>query len=129
MIVHYLMRTQQASSVTEAIQRFSEARPPGIYKEDYIDALYAFFHETKPDLVVCPATPEWKRSSDLDLNGEAVLEDDDGVPYTSTNEKQENAVMTNDDVLGDNIPDAQEFQLRRFCYDMLKLVPGVCVCY
>lgn len=30
-------------------------------------------------MVVCPPTPEWKRSSDLDLNGEAMPdEDDDG---------------------------------------------------
>ena len=56
---------------------FSDARPPGIYKPDYIDALYAFYHEKKPELVVYPPTPEWKRSSDLDLNGEAVPDDDD----------------------------------------------------
>ncbi|TYH24685.1 hypothetical protein ES288_A03G111000v1 [Gossypium darwinii] len=49
-------------SVQLAIKFFSEARPPGIYKSDYIDALY---------------TPEWKRSSDLDLNGEATADDDD----------------------------------------------------
>ena len=28
-------------------------------------------------MVVCPQNPEWKRSSDLDLNGEAVPDDDD----------------------------------------------------
>lgn len=32
-------------------------------------------------MITCPSTPEWKRSSDLDLNGEAVPdEDDDGGP-------------------------------------------------
>lgn len=32
-------------------------------------------------MVVCPPTPEWKRSSEFDLNGEAVPDDDDdGVP-------------------------------------------------
>ncbi|KNA16349.1 hypothetical protein SOVF_089770 [Spinacia oleracea] len=123
MIVHYLMRTQQASSVTEAIERFAKARPPGIYKQDYIDALYAFYHETRSDLVVCPDTPEWKRSSDFDLNGEALPEDDDGVPYASTNEKPENVVrLTNDDVLGDKVPDQQEYQLQRFCCEILKTV-------
>ena len=61
----------------QAIKFFSEARPPGIYKPDYIDALYAFYHERRPEMVVCPSTPEWKRSSDLDLNGEAVADDDD----------------------------------------------------
>ena len=65
----------------QAIKLFADARPPGIYKPDYIDALYKFYHERKPEMVVCPPTPEWKRSSDLDLNGDAVPdEDDDGVP-------------------------------------------------
>ncbi|GFY82312.1 mRNA capping enzyme family protein [Actinidia rufa] len=80
MIVHYLMRTL-SMSVTQAIKLFADARPPGIYKPDYIDALYKFYHERKPEMVVCPPTPEWKRTSDLDLNGVAVPdEDDDGVP-------------------------------------------------
>lgn len=61
----------------QAINIFTEARPPGIYKPDYIDALYRFYHEMKPDNVVCPPTPEWKRSSDLDLNGDAMPDDDD----------------------------------------------------
>lgn len=61
----------------QAIKIFAEARPPGIYKPDYIDALYRFYHEMKPESVICPPTPEWKRSSDLDLNGEAVRDDDD----------------------------------------------------
>lgn len=56
---------------------FADVRPPGIYKPDYIDALYSFYHERKPEMVVCPSTPEWKRSSEFDLNGEAVADDDD----------------------------------------------------
>ena len=69
----------------QAIATFAEARPPGIYKPDYIDALYTFYHERRPDRIMCPPTPEWKRSSDLDLNGEAVPDDDDddGVPTAS----------------------------------------------
>ena len=63
--------------ILQAIKMFADARPPGIYKPDYIDALYTFYHEKKPEMVVCPSTPEWKRSSDLDLNGEAVPDDDD----------------------------------------------------
>lgn len=44
-----------------------------------MDALYTYYHEKKPETVICPPTPEWKRSSDLDLNGEAAPdEDDDG---------------------------------------------------
>lgn len=64
----------------QAIRTFAAGRPPGIYKPEYIDALYSFYHERRPETVACPSTPEWKRSSDLDLNGEAVPdEDDDGV--------------------------------------------------
>nr|XP_048319857.1 mRNA-capping enzyme isoform X2 [Ziziphus jujuba var. spinosa] len=125
MIVHYLMRTR-LMSVTEAIKTFAEARPPGIYKPDYIDALYTFYHERRPEMVVCPPTPEWKRSSDLDLNGEAVADDDDdGVPASPSHGPQESdVVMTNDDVLGDEIPWDQQDAFRRFCYQTLKLPVG-----
>ncbi|WRX23035.1 Dual specificity phosphatase [Theobroma cacao] len=125
MIIHYLMRSQ-SMSVTQAIKIFSDARPPGIYKPDYIDALYAFYHERRPEMVVCPPTPEWKRSSDLDLNGEAVADDDDDGGPTALHENHETDVMlTNDDILGDEIPHDQQESLRLFCYQMLKLNPGV----
>ncbi|KAI4353170.1 hypothetical protein L6164_002141 [Bauhinia variegata] len=125
MIIHYLMRSM-SMSVTQAIKIFAEARPPGIYKPDYIDALYAFYHEKKPEMVVCPQTPEWKRSSEFDLNGEAVPDDDDdGVPGPPQHENHEtDAVMTNDDVLGDEIPTDQQDAFRQFCYQTLKLGAG-----
>ncbi|XP_059647150.1 uncharacterized protein LOC132293621 isoform X2 [Cornus florida] len=125
MIVHYLMRTQPMS-VTQAISKFAKARPPGIYKPDYIDALYNFYHERKPEMVICPPTPEWKRSSDLDLNGDAVPDDDDdGGPAAPLQENNEtDIVMTNDDVLGDSIPFDQQESFRQFCYQMLKLNVG-----
>ncbi|KAL6146139.1 hypothetical protein ACLB2K_056822 [Fragaria x ananassa] len=120
----------------QAIKIFAEARPPGIYKPDYIDALYSFYHERKPEVVVCPSTPEWKRSSEFDLNGEAVADDDDddGGPAaplhlsfdtpSSFQENQEtDGVMTNDDILGDEIPRDQQEAMRQFCYQSLKLPP------
>ncbi|KAL1330927.1 hypothetical protein HN51_048165 [Arachis hypogaea] len=125
MIIHYLMRTT-SMSVTQAIKIFSDARPPGIYKPDYIDALYAFYHEKKPEMVNCPPTPEWKRSSELDLNGEAVPDDDDdGEPVPHLNENHETDTrLTNDDVLGDEIPSDQQDAFRQFCYQTLKLGVG-----
>ncbi|MBA0643126.1 hypothetical protein Goklo_027442 [Gossypium klotzschianum] len=129
MIIHYLMRTQPMS-VTQAIKIFSEARPPGIYKPDYIDALYAFYHERRPESLVCPPTPEWKRSSDLDLNGEATVDDDDddddGAPTALPENHETDVMLTNDDVLGDEIPHDQQVQMRQFCYQQLKLNTGVC---
>ncbi|XP_059306469.1 uncharacterized protein LOC132057898 [Lycium ferocissimum] len=79
MIVHYLLRTLPIS-VTQVLKKISDARPPGIYKPDYIDALYAFYHEKKPEMVVYPPTPKWKRSSELNLNGDMPDDDDDGGP-------------------------------------------------
>ena len=52
----------------QAISKFAMVRDPGIYKQDYIDALYMFYHERKPEEVVCPQTPEWKRLSDFDFH-------------------------------------------------------------
>ncbi|XP_047325534.1 mRNA-capping enzyme-like [Impatiens glandulifera] len=125
MIVHYLMRTVPMS-VSQAIKIFADARPPGIYKPDYIDALYTFYHEKRPEMVVCPPTPEWKRSSELDLNGDAVPDDDDdgtsAVPVLENNES--NVLMTNDDVLGDSIPYDQQEVFRQFCYQAMKLKAG-----
>ncbi|XP_042017766.1 mRNA-capping enzyme-like isoform X2 [Salvia splendens] len=128
MIAHYLMRTSPMS-VTQTIKIFSEARPPGIYKPDYIDALYSFYHEKKPEMVVCPPTPEWKKSSELDLNGDAVPDDDDdddGYPTAPPDETNETRTMlTNDDLLGDNIPSDQEVVMRQFVYQTMKLPGGV----
>lgn len=123
MIVHYLVRTKLCS-VTEALHDFEVARPPGIYKRDYIEALYSFYHEF-PEKIVCPSTPEWKRSSELDLNGEAVQDQDDDEDGDSTSylheQHVENGPITNDDVLGDAVCyDEQEF-LRQKCYSLFEL--------
>lgn len=56
----------------QAINKFAWARHPGIYKQDYIDALYMFYHEKTPEDLVCPQTPEWKRLSEPDFHGVAV---------------------------------------------------------
>lgn len=58
--------------ISQAINKFACARHPGIYKQDYIDALYMFYNEKKPEDLVCPQTPEWKRISDPDFHGTAV---------------------------------------------------------
>ncbi|KAG1363396.1 mRNA-capping enzyme [Cocos nucifera] len=125
MIVHFLMRSQLLH-VSDALHIFAQARPPGIYKQDYIESLYKFYHES-PENLTCPGTPEWKRSSDLDLNGEAVQDDDDDDSDTATlsYEHMENKIITNDDVLGDAIPYDQQDSLRLICYQLLDLTPSV----
>lgn len=116
MIVNYLVRIHNMT-VKEAVQRFAAARPPGIYKQEYIDALFRFYHERKPETVLCPSTPEWKRSVSVDLNGNAMEdEDDDGEIMAALQEVEvEHEVMTNDDILGDAIPSAQQTDMQKIC--------------
>lgn len=44
--------------------RFAKARSPGIYKDDYIQALFSYYHEARPDFgpdaVETPLVPAWK---------------------------------------------------------------------
>lgn len=113
MIAHFLIHTESVS-VTEAINKFARARPPGIYKQDYIDSLYNFYHERKPEFLVCPQTPEWKRSPDREDNEAAALHDN--VARITE--------MTNDDILGDPVPPNQLDPMRQFVCQALKLRAG-----
>lgn len=64
-------------SLIQAIRMFAKARPPGIYKQHYIEDLYKFYHEPKPQNLVCPSTPEWKRPETPDLNCVATTDQDE----------------------------------------------------
>lgn len=46
--------------LTSHVRAFAEARPPGIYKHDYIDCLYEYFSEKRPSSVPTPPRPQWK---------------------------------------------------------------------
>ncbi|KAF9622517.1 hypothetical protein IFM89_031921 [Coptis chinensis] len=129
MIVHYIVRAQ-AISVTEALQVFAKARPPGIFRNKYIDALYTFYHETRPETVVCPPSPEWKSCPyPLDLNAEPMADNnqvengDDKNNGTLVPQSEGNHLMSIDDVLGDTITEDYQFRLQGICYRLLKLEP------
>ncbi|KAJ3680974.1 hypothetical protein LUZ60_015463 [Juncus effusus] len=123
MMVHYLMRSH-LTSVTEALHKFAVSRPPGIYKHEYIQALYEFYHEV-PESFVYPSTPEWKRCSHLDPNGDPSQDDDDHLSDSSIvlQENSEYNSITNDDVLGDAIPHHQQEALHSLTYELLGM-PG-----
>ncbi|PIA46330.1 hypothetical protein AQUCO_01500093v1 [Aquilegia coerulea] len=128
MIVHYLMRTRSVS-VTAALDIFAKARPPGIFKQNYIDALYAFYHESKPQTVVCPSAPEWKNCLyPIDLNTKPMDDnyddEDDGGGNAPVCQSEEIHVMKDDDKLGDAITNEQQAVLRETCYRLLKLDKG-----
>ncbi|XP_076890507.1 uncharacterized protein LOC143541616 [Bidens hawaiensis] len=111
MIANYLIRSE-SFSVTEAIEIFSEARPLGIYKQDYINDLYNLFGDQIPKDFVCPQTPEWKKSPDRDDNDTTAGLQDNVV---------QDSQMTSDDVLGDPVPSSQIEPMRQFCNQVLKL--------
>lgn len=119
MIVHYLMRSRPMMSVTQALKMFSDARPPGIYKPDYIDALYSFYHEIKPESAICPQTPEWKMSENEPPR--SCLSEQEKNQEEEEEEGKAEKKMSNDDILGDEIPYSQELSYQEFCYAMLKI--------
>ncbi|KAF5953668.1 hypothetical protein HYC85_006524 [Camellia sinensis] len=130
MIVHYLMRTLSISVTQVSLLQLNYLLMHAHQESTNQTMLMpctTFIMKESLKWLLCPPTPEWKRSSDLDLNGDVVPdEDDDGVSAAPLPEKHEiEAVMTNDDVLGDSIPFDQQNAMRQFCYQALKLGIGV----
>ncbi|CAI5459891.1 unnamed protein product [Closterium sp. Yama58-4] len=142
MIIHLLMRAM-GGHVAERLAEFAEARPPGIYKEEYIQSLFSFYHERRPEAVICPPTPEWKATFDLDLDLNVALEmdeeeaggsaggggGDDGneecgaavLPEPEASKEEEGKKkMTIDDVLGSAIPEEQQWELQQLVCTGLK---------
>ena len=57
----------------QAVSLFSANRPPGIYKEEYVQALFDHYHEKRPSTTLCPPVPDWKRGGEEDEEeGEAA---------------------------------------------------------
>lgn len=44
-LVSLMLRFMQRLSVAEAVKQFAKLRPPGIYKEDYVQSLFDYYHE------------------------------------------------------------------------------------
>lgn len=57
LIVSYLVETQDMA-VGAAIQMFAQARPPGIYKQEYITELYSRYDD-EDDATPAPPLPDW----------------------------------------------------------------------
>ncbi|PNW80070.1 hypothetical protein CHLRE_08g376700v5 [Chlamydomonas reinhardtii] len=76
-IVSALMRLRKdrGLSVRRALQRFAAARPPGIYKDAYINDLFKYYHETREPRVLTPRVPAWKGNDDAEDAADAANED------------------------------------------------------
>ena len=63
MLVHYLQRTRPWPKLNEHIAEFAMARPPGIYKPDYVRELFDEYLERRFRTTKDPGLPEWKRGA------------------------------------------------------------------
>ncbi|KAK9890515.1 hypothetical protein WA026_010591 [Henosepilachna vigintioctopunctata] len=68
LIVSYLV-TKYDCSLEQALTMFAKARPPGIYKGDYIEELYSRYDDVD-DVPPAPYRPDWESDdSTSELNG------------------------------------------------------------
>ena len=58
LIVSYLVEKHDYD-VSAAIQEFANARPPGIYKQDYINELFKRYGDEDDDPLQAPELPDW----------------------------------------------------------------------
>eukprot|EP00898_Chlorokybus_atmophyticus_P003802 jgi/Chlat1/4422/Chrsp29S04391 len=130
-ICQYLARTM-GGSVESVVKRFAAARPPGIYKEQYLIDLYTAFHESRYREFPCPPLPGWKHNEDDGGDGDddvkevrfAVLIGIVAVAEVSLKQdKPESSSpreLTNDDLLGQGIPVEMQLDMQRAVCNALK---------
>ncbi|GAB1610713.1 mRNA-capping enzyme [Argonauta hians] len=82
LIVAYLVE-KESWSVDAAIQEFAKARPPGIYKQHYIDDLIQRYGD-QDDPVTAPTQPEWCLEYDDSVKDDDNVESTNGDPSHST---------------------------------------------
>lgn len=58
LICSYLV-TQESWEISAAVKIFAKSRPPGIYKQDYLDKLLEKFGEEDDPKISAPALPAW----------------------------------------------------------------------
>lgn len=46
-----MLRMDPRLNVADAVTTFAKLRPPGIYKEDYVQSLFDYYHERRCDIV------------------------------------------------------------------------------
>lgn len=77
LIAAYLVE-KMSWSIEAAVQMFSQSRPPGIYKQDYLQEIFSRYGE-KEDTPSAPPLPEWCDEEETeDDNGNTVGDGDAG---------------------------------------------------
>jgi mRNA-capping enzyme len=76
-------------SVDTAVAFFADARPPGIYKQDYINELFRLYGDPLEPVPVAPALPQWETTNLIENTNED--EDDVGADGASGTAADESA--------------------------------------
>lgn len=90
LIAAYLVEKNDFS-VDAAIQAFAQARPPGIYKQEYITELYSRYEEVE-DATKAPLAPDWSNEEEklaMKRKAEDELEDNENDDNDNENSKDE----------------------------------------
>ena len=126
-------------SVAEAVAKFAQARPPGIYKDDYIEELFRYNHERRPANLKCPPVPDFKAGEpdsprrDGD-EGAAAGAEEEGNAAAADDEKKKSEEAENyltpvgasvpegvdhDSLFGEAIHPEEEDDLRRAVFELV----------
>jgi len=64
MLAHYLQRSSAWPELNARVAEFARARPPGVYKAEYLRSLFEYYLERRFSTTKDPKVPSWK-SDDL----------------------------------------------------------------
>ncbi|KAK7091176.1 mRNA-capping enzyme-like [Littorina saxatilis] len=84
LIVSYLVE-KLCWSVEAAVNKFAESRPPGIYKQDYLDELFNRYGDPE-DTPSAPPLPQWCTESDDTVDDDGHKMDNGDSANTNSNE-------------------------------------------
>ena len=118
MVVNTVLRmTQGPTRCTDVLRAFAKARPPGIYKPDYIAELYKALYQRRSPRLLCPEVPDWKPASpgrgdggEGDAAGSEIQGSDDAAKP-----------IEHDDVIGDPVPPEMALAMQQACCQLLDL--------
>lgn len=110
LIVSYMVEKQDCA-VEAALAAFAKARPPGIYKEDYIRELFRRY-EDEEDAIPAPPLPDWcfdQGDSSSNRHSALIGEQDDTNDQEDQDEYDDNKEATSDKrSLDDEITNADD---------------------
>ncbi|ACO65748.1 mRNA capping enzyme [Micromonas commoda] len=119
MLVHFAQRTAAWPKLNENLKAFAAARPPGIYKPEYVKELFDEYLERRFSTTLDPPVPEWKRGVSLAPRPGSGATDElaSSRSKTTADGNLDGTPMRHDDVLGTAVYEGQAREIRNVvCY-------------